>query len=190
MRKPPSAGLRKGRQESFHLPWMEGYSGEISKAFLLNTTCLDLQPLYELTKMRSNDGFLCSGSHERDFVFSFQELNLRRLSALFLTSFVQWALLISEHSKCSWLLTGTPKGRFPWERSKRDSSCLPAAEVTHKWFQSFPPETWWLKVIKNGIDNLVCVLWLFNDGSMNLERSVTFKFWFYLLMCHPSTFRS
>lgn len=53
---------------------MEGYSGQISKAFLLNTTCLDLQPLYEVTEMRSNDGFICSGSHERDFL-SFHSKN-------------------------------------------------------------------------------------------------------------------
>ena len=60
------------------------------QSFLLNTTPrIYLQSLDELTEKRFNYGFLCSGSHERHSVFSFQELNQTGLSGLFLTSFVQ-----------------------------------------------------------------------------------------------------
>lgn len=189
---PSSAALRKGREGS-KVSICHGWrdilgSHLISKASLLNTTCLYLQPLYELTKMRSNDGFLCSRSHKRDFVFSFQELNLRRLSALFLTSFVQWALLISDTFQIQfpgWLLA-PQRGDFLEKGVLRamTAACLPACEVTQmcaaadKWFQSFPPETRWLKVIKSEMDNLAWVLWLLNDNSMKLEESVTFTLCF------------
>lgn len=124
----PSAGLtREGRKVSICPGWRDILGSHlISKAFLLNTTCLYLQPLYELTKMRSNDGFLCSGSHERDFVFSFQEPNLRPLSALFLTSFVQRALWISDTFQIGfpgWLLV-PQRGDFHGKGVERSDSCM------------------------------------------------------------------
>lgn len=84
--------------------------------------------------MRSNDGFLCSGSHERDFVFSFQELNLARLSALFLTSFVQRAPLVSDTFQIQfpgWLLV-PQRGDFLEKGVARGmtAACLPECKVT------------------------------------------------------------